>query len=193
MKLDIARRLAAEVTRKILPNCDKFEIAGSIRRCKPEVKDIELVVIPKMFTSTKGIFALGSPDIMVRSDGFVRTVNQLVKVKGDAREGKYMQRAIVLDKDDYPAITERKIIVDIFTATPSSFGSIFLIRTGDADFSRLFMGTILPKHGFKAEDGFIWKGNDVVNLPTEHDVFALVGIPFIEPHLRNAESLNRYL
>lgn len=191
MKLDIARRFVAEVTRKIKPHCDRFEIAGSIRRCKFEVKDIELLVIPKAFTSSSAMF--GGKDVTTRSDGFVRTVNQLIKVKGDAREGKYMQRAIALEKGDYPAIEERKIIIDIFTATPSSWGSMLLIRTGDADFSRLFMGTILPKHGYRAEGGFIWKGNDVVNLPEERDVFALAKMPFIEPHLRTAESLNKYL
>lgn len=191
MKIDIARRLAAEVTRKILPNCDRFEIAGSIRRNKFEVKDIEVLCIPKSFTTSSAMF--GGKDVTTRSDGFVRTVNQLAKIKGDAREGKYMQRAVLLDKDDYPAIQERKIIIDIFTATPSSWGSQLLIRTGDSDFSRLFMGTILPKYGYRAEGGFVWKGDDVVNLPEEREVFALVGIPYIEPHLRNAESLTRYL
>lgn len=191
MKLEIARRLAAEVTRKIKPHCDQFEIAGSIRRCKKEVGDIELLVIPKTFTTSSAMF--GGKDVTSRSDGFVRTVNQLKKIKGDAREGKYMQRAIELDPEDYPAITERKIIIDIFTATPSSWGSQLIIRTGDADFSKLFIGTILPKYGYKAEGGFIWKGNDVINLPNEHEVFKLVGIPFIEPHLRNEQSLTPYL
>jgi DNA polymerase/3'-5' exonuclease PolX len=191
MKLDIARRLASEITRRIRPHCDRFEIAGSIRRCKPDVKDIEIVCVPKSFTSSSALF--GGKDITKRSDGFVREVNKFKKIKGDAREGRYMQREFEIEKEDFPAIEERNIIIDIFTATPSSWGSQFLIRTGDRDFSKLFMGTILPRHGYRADSGFVWKGNDVVNLPEERDVFALVGIPFIEPHLRTAESLQKYL
>lgn len=192
MKLEIARRLVTEITRKVHPNCDRFEIAGSIRRCKPDVKDIEVVCIPKTFTSSQAL--LGGKDVTVRSDGFIRTVNQFVKIKGDAREGKYMQRQYELDREDFPGITDiRKINIDIFVATISNWGIQFLTRTGDSDFSRLFLGTILPKHGYKAHDGYVWLGNDVINLPEERDAFALVKIPFIEPQFRNATALNQYL
>src|ERR1700750_2314871 len=39
--------IAQKLIERIKPYCVRAEIAGSIRRCKPEVKDIEIVAIPK--------------------------------------------------------------------------------------------------------------------------------------------------
>lgn len=40
--------IATNLLNDLLPFCERAEIAGSVRRLKPEVKDIEIVVIPKM-------------------------------------------------------------------------------------------------------------------------------------------------
>lgn len=50
MKLEQAQSIAEELRRELEPGCERIEIAGSIRRKKPEVKDIELCLIPKMLT-----------------------------------------------------------------------------------------------------------------------------------------------
>lgn len=39
--------LAAKILTTIEPFCEKVEIAGSLRRCKGTVNDIDLVVLPK--------------------------------------------------------------------------------------------------------------------------------------------------
>jgi len=46
MKLQEALEIANEVYCRIKPHCEKIEVAGSIRRLKPEVKDIDIVLIP---------------------------------------------------------------------------------------------------------------------------------------------------
>lgn len=53
MELTRARKIAEEVMQKLAPYCEKIEIAGSIRRCRPLVNDIDLVAIP----SNQGHFA----------------------------------------------------------------------------------------------------------------------------------------
>ncbi len=47
MQLDKALEIAEKTKELLAPYCERIEIAGSIRRKKPEVKDIELVAIPK--------------------------------------------------------------------------------------------------------------------------------------------------
>ncbi len=48
----------AERTKALLaPHCERIEIAGSIRRKKPHVKDIEIVAIPKSYNI--GLFESG--------------------------------------------------------------------------------------------------------------------------------------
>ena len=47
VRLEKASKVAANLLRTLAPACHRIEIAGSIRRGKPEVKDVELVAIPK--------------------------------------------------------------------------------------------------------------------------------------------------
>ena len=47
MELERARKIADAVVKRLSPYCQRIEIAGSIRRRKPWVKDVDLVLIPK--------------------------------------------------------------------------------------------------------------------------------------------------
>ena len=46
MILERAEKIAETVVKRLKPYCKKIEVAGSIRRRKPWVKDIDLVLIP---------------------------------------------------------------------------------------------------------------------------------------------------
>jgi DNA polymerase/3'-5' exonuclease PolX len=48
MELDRAREIADGLVRRLSPGCVRIEVAGSVRRGKAEVNDIELVAVPKM-------------------------------------------------------------------------------------------------------------------------------------------------
>jgi DNA polymerase/3'-5' exonuclease PolX len=47
MELERAQIIANQVKEKLEPYCERIETAGSIRRRRPWVKDIDLVCIPK--------------------------------------------------------------------------------------------------------------------------------------------------
>lgn len=46
MKLEEVLIIASEVCYRLKPHCERIQVAGSIRRQKPEVKDIDIVLIP---------------------------------------------------------------------------------------------------------------------------------------------------
>ena len=46
MELERAQKVANEVVKRLSPYCQRIEVAGSIRRRKPQVNDIDLVLIP---------------------------------------------------------------------------------------------------------------------------------------------------
>lgn len=46
MELGRAQRIASEVIKRLSPYCSRIEVAGSVRRKKPWVNDVDLVLIP---------------------------------------------------------------------------------------------------------------------------------------------------
>lgn len=46
MKLQEAIMIASAVYNRLRPHCKQLEVAGSVRRKKPEVNDIDFVLIP---------------------------------------------------------------------------------------------------------------------------------------------------
>lgn len=153
----IAERIKAELS----PHCDRIEIAGSIRRKKPIVKDIELVAIPKPFEV--GLF----------SSGIALVVNKWEKVKGDL-PCKYTQR-----------ILPDGIKLDLFFADPENWGLIFAIRTGSAEYSHKVLAAGWVKAGYQSRDGYLWHGRDKYNCREEVDLFNRIGLKYVEPEFRN--------
>jgi DNA polymerase/3'-5' exonuclease PolX len=171
MDYAIALTQAQDIVKQLAPYCERCEIAGSIRRRKAFPKDIEVVAIPKMVTS--GLF----DDETCVHPGFCAVVDQWARVKGYPT-GRYTQRLLP---------TGMKL--DLFMADDDSFGNILLIRTGDADFSRWMMGSLLPTRGYRAHDGYLWKDDQRLSTPEETDVFDLAGLPYRDPWDRTGAEM----
>jgi DNA polymerase/3'-5' exonuclease PolX len=156
-----AIEIADEVKALLEPHCERIAIAGSIRRQKPEVKDIEIVAIPKPY------------DIGLFESGIATVVNRWQKVKGEL-PCKYTQR-----------ILPQGIKLDLFFAEPGNWGLIYAIRTGSADYSHKVLATGWVKKGFKSENGYLISSNGNKRMvPEESDLFNIIGIPYKEPKLR---------
>lgn len=161
MKLDTALFRAVDLRRILAPHCERILIAGSIRRQKAEVKDIELVCIPKR---GGGMFG---EDF---SEGFTTAVHRCLQVqKGSAVNGRYIKGF---------AYSGTK--VDLFTCTPDNWGYILTLRTGSAEHN-IKLVQRLAANGYRCKDGQVWWRGTVVPLPTEFDVFRRAGLPWTEP------------
>ncbi|HET8885572.1 MAG TPA: hypothetical protein VFM70_04375 [Salinimicrobium sp.] len=161
MEIQKALFIAERVKTLLAPHCIRIEIAGSIRRKKPEVKDIEIVAIPKPYQT--GLF----------EDGIATVVNQWQKVKGDL-PCKYTQR-----------ILPEGIKLDLFFAEPGNWGLILAIRTGSAAYSHKILAAGWVKRGYKSEGGFLSASGKTIMIPEEIDLFTRLGLPFLEPEKRN--------
>lgn len=185
--------MIAETLAKVLRQCSvKLEIAGSLRRETRDVGDIELVAIP----GWKNVETVDEGDIF-REKKFNR-INALWEIldvvagRGYTKCGeKYRQFAYA------PTPGQQPIKVDLFTATPETWGWIYLIRTGSADFSH-HVAKALNKAGYTSSEGAIYRGDlklvdgawklvpvgPLIKTPTEQDVFDLARIPYREPKVR---------
>jgi hypothetical protein len=79
--------MAEDVHNALAPYCTKICIAGSIRRRKPDVKDCEIVAIPRQVPG--GLFG----DELTVDPGFIDAVNRWPRVKGEPT-GRYTQRVL---------------------------------------------------------------------------------------------------
>jgi DNA polymerase/3'-5' exonuclease PolX len=161
MQLDKALEIAEKTKELLAPYCERIEIAGSIRRKKPEVKDIELVAIPKPY------------DVGLFESGIATVVNQWKKVKGEL-PCKYTQRLL-----------PDGITLDLFFANQENWGLIYALRTGSTDYSHKVLATGWVKLGYNSEGGQLNINGKEINIPEEKDLFKLIGIHYIEPELRN--------
>ena len=167
MKLEQALPIAERTLELIRPHCYRAEIAGSVRRRKPEVKDIEIVAVPKPYE--RGL--LGG---LLESD-LATVVNQWEKVKGEMIYGKtkYTQR-----------ILPEGIKLDLFFATPENWGLMYAIRTGSAGFSHKTLACGWVKQGYRSIDGYLTNDGERVNVYEEEDLFRLAKLPWVKPEHR---------
>jgi DNA polymerase/3'-5' exonuclease PolX len=174
-----ARTLAVELCRELEPFCERIRIAGSIRRRKPLVKDIELVVVPKLESTATDLF------------GETTATRDLLHERLTAmlESGEIEHR---LDKNGRPAfgramkrIRYQGFAVDVFTATPETWGVTFVIRTGSAEFSTRIVtaqriGGLLPDD-MLVRGWQVWRTLDGSPVPVAHEARADYPITRLAP------------
>jgi DNA polymerase/3'-5' exonuclease PolX len=132
---------AEEIVHKLKPHVEVIHIAGSIRREKPEVKDIEICAVAK-----KEI--VGQPDLFGEtkterriSTGFLVAVAALgTKYKG-LPSGRYMQIEL-----------PSKIKLDLFLPQEVDYFRQFAIRTGSSDYVRTTMTAAWIRKGWRGTE-----------------------------------------
>ena len=206
--LETAREAALDLLVKLQPGCDRIEIAGSIRREKHSVKDIELVVLPK--TRANVIPAVpGQLDLFGQTVGGSPARVDVISLLDDkleemARLGTiFKERPYVHEKGLWGARQKKFWImwglngkagylpVDLFiVAPPAQWGPIFAIRTGPDGFNKALMNWINGQ-GFQQTQGFLMvrETGEVLDTPEERDYFTALGLRWIHPHDRTVERL----
>lgn len=156
--------IAQRLRDALAPHCERIELAGSLRRQKPMVGDIEVVAIPRL---QKNIFGEPIPFLATLLDDFL--VEKVVLAKNGPR---YKQFAYGPYK------------VDLFLPTAETWGSVFTIRTGSADFTHWLVSQQphgAAPFGLAFDGGRLYAHGRLLATPEEADVFAAVGLAHIDP------------
>jgi DNA polymerase/3'-5' exonuclease PolX len=164
-----------------------FEVCGSLRREKLYCHDIEIVFLPRTYQDQADLFG-GSGDLRSevrrRADELMARgiLTPKLDINNSPRWGERLQWA-----------TYKGVTVDLEAALPpAQFGLKVAIRTGPKDFSRLLVtsrleGGLMPP-GMRVQHGGIYEaGINLIETPTELDVFRVLGIPYLEPPEREAK------
>lgn len=153
-ELERAKVIASTVAKALEPFCDRIEVAGSIRRQKPEVRDIDFVLIPS------------DPWNLLREIKGLGTVRM---------SGMKIMRVMT-------ASTQ----VDIYFATPETWATLLLIRTGSAE-NNIRLATLAKKRGWHlaaSGDGLFNEKGERVAGDTEESIYAALGLAYQRPEER---------
>ena len=168
MKLARALGIALVLQDKMLPLCDNIQIAGSIRRCRPIVNDIDLVILPKDKAALK---ARCAAKWRVITDGDQNCIYEVPISDGTIQVDIFFAR---------------HASADLFTKTPSNFGSLLLCRTGSREFNiKLVEWAKRLGLRWKPYEG-VFKGDQLIASATEEEIFAALEMPFQRPEGREA-------
>ncbi len=167
-----AKSIADRWVQTLAPHCERIKIAGSIRRNKPDVGDIEIVVEPEI---SKDMF--GDPsDGPCAFDGFVHELMRKGLLGEQKKNGpKYKCFAL-----------PQGINLDLFIVrAPAQWGVIYTIRTGPRAFvqwmtTQRAKGGPLPSDCF-VKHGAVWRDGKIVPMLEENDFFHFVEIDMVEP------------
>lgn len=157
MTLAEAQLAADEFVRPLekLPQAQKISTAGSLRRKKETVRDIDILAVSD---SPKKIMS---------------AFTQLEPVKEILAQGE--TKASVRTKED--------VQVDCRVVEAKSFGAALLYFTGSKNFN-IKLRQIAIKKGLKINEYGVFRKDKFVCGRTEQEIFKLLGLDYIEPELR---------
>lgn len=170
MPFSEALALAKELVDDLTPHVQRVKVAGSLRRRRPEVNDLEIVCEPIM--EPADLFGGLKPNI--------ERIRAVLQLRGEILKGgeRYIQVRLF-----EPAIKADLFIVH----PPANWWAILAIRTGPWQLGRVAV-TRMHGFGYRCVDGRVTRaatGEDVP-LASEDDFFRCAGMQCLPPHQRDA-------
>ena len=155
--LDRAEKIAEAIVKRLAPYCMKIEVAGSIRRRKPQVRDIDIVLIPSdPWNLHQEILSLCQPFAPKAS-------------------GSKIMRIQVMSTQ-----------VDIYFADEATWATLLLIRTGSAE-NNIRLASLAKKKGWHlaaSGDGLFNELGERIAGDSERSIFEALGLKYQEPEDR---------
>jgi DNA polymerase (family X) len=184
--LAAAQAVAAEIASYLRPHCSRLEIAGSIRRKRETVGDVEIVFV----SNPHGAQPAGPNDLFAdeRTQGFPAADSAIamlerIHILGRRKNAKGVET--FGPKNKYMVHLASGIPVDLFATTEECWHNYLVCRTGPAEHN---VGICMAarRRGWSWRpygEGFESNGR-VHRVTSERDLYDFLKLPFREPHLR---------
>jgi len=171
--LDVAR----EICVRLKPFCESLIVAGSLRRRRQDVGDVEILYVSRMEERPLDMFATVSVSLADEEIGKMLAEGTLAKrpskTGGTAWGAK---NKLALHRSGMP--------VDLFATEPGSWWNYLVCRTGPAD-SNTRIATEAQRRGYRWNPygvGFTRLADGKVTaMESEESVFAFVGLDYRDP------------
>lgn len=188
-----AAAAAGELVAVLSPGCERIAIAGSIRRAKPQVHDLELVAVPRVQATADGGLWGTTVDVDLLEEG----IGQMLAA-GDLR-----LRDVVFHRQDgtteirnlngprMKALVYRGLPVDLFVVRPpAEWGVVFALRTGPGDWNTRLVTDCQRYLRFVEGGARLRVEGRYVPCPEEQDFFAALGQEWVDPPDRRPDRVS---
>jgi len=144
---------------KKLKEVKKINVAGSVRRMKETIGDVDILIVSE---NSKKVM-----DFFVSLPGVMRIW------------GKGATRASIRLKEGFD--------VDLRVVSEKSYGSALQYFTGSKEHN-IMTRKIAMEKGLKLNEYGVFKGSKMLASRTEKDVYKAIGLPFIPPEIRENQG-----
>lgn len=164
MEFSKAKTVAGHIVDVLQPMCKLIAVAGSIRRQRPEVNDIDLVILTDDREAVK------------------RRCQQRCAIVSDGLQNAIFRLSSGLQLDLF---FTRGPVEDLLAPWPSNWGTVLLQRTGSKEHNIYLCQRAIsfglkwdPQEGVKDPEGY------VIAAETEKEVYDALALPVILPFQR---------
>ncbi len=183
MKREDALVLAEKVVAVLQPFCERVCVAGSLRRERSEVGDIDIVALPKPLDQPG---PLGGTVHLVESSVWSTLFPKVLSKIGLKLvvSGPEILRFNYVSAFGELPIDFSGFQVDVYRARPETWGVILLVRTGSKEHN-VKLCSLAKAKGLKlsAAEGVVTQVGfgQIIASKTEEEIFAALGLAFVEP------------
>ena len=177
----IGMKVAAELCAALKPVCDKIIVAGSLRRRKATVGDVEILYIGKSEVRQDPDDMFANITVNLADETITALEKSGVLERRKNKNGSEMYGP----KNKLMRHRATGLPVDLFAATAENWHNYLVCRTGPAD-SNARICLAAQARGWKWNPygaGFS-RGDEVRAMESEAAVFAFVGLPYEQPEAR---------
>lgn len=181
--LEEAASVANEILAQFTPATERVAIAGSVRRQKSTVGDIELLYVPKFSVLPKpdDLFTTERVNLAEIVVANLLSRGVLAKRKNSLGQESWGH------KNKFAVHCQTGIPVDLFATIEENWWVSLVIRTGSKEMNLRLTTEARTRHRTLNAYGAgvtIWATGEIVPAHSEEEVFELCGVPYLVPERR---------
>lgn len=180
MKLAFAKACADRLVEWLRPISESVDVAGSIRRGRVVVNDVDLVIVPKR---------RGLRDLLGETAVSMNETAVAILERAKADSWRVLQAGEEIIQIETSRVTP--VQVDFFFAKPATRASVLLCRTGSKEHNVWLCSQATARGLHWKPNVGLMRGEEVLPAESEREIYERLGLTYLEPGQREAHLLPR--